>query len=70
MRILFALLILVFSGCATTTTEYFKGCVDGVEALKFQLRTPEIANQDIAEYFCKVVERNRKQKEIVPHEKN
>jgi hypothetical protein len=56
---------LAIQSCSTTS-EYYKGCVDGVTGLKFQFRTEALGEKDIAEYYCKVVERNRN-KEVTPH---
>lgn len=65
MKYLIALMALMFSSCATG--EYFKGCVDGVEGMRFQFNNPLLAEPDMAQYYCKVVERNREKKDTPTH---
>lgn len=50
------------AGCATTHTQYYWGCFDGISAAKFMLNTPAMREPDMVDGFCKVVERNREQK--------
>ena len=53
-----AILLVLFSGCATGPTPYYKGCFDGVTGLRFALTIGAIADPDTADYYCKVIERN------------
>lgn len=64
--ILVAILAGLLAGCASTS-EYYKGCVDGVEGMRLQLRNDVMAEPDIVGYYCKVVERNREKREQTPH---
>lgn len=58
----FSILFLCLSGCAHVS-EYYRGCVDGVGGMKYMLKTEIMGEPDMVDYYCKVVERNREQKE-------
>lgn len=45
------------AGCSTTPTQYYQGCFDGISSAKFMFSLPEMKEPEMADYFCKVVER-------------
>lgn len=65
--ILVAILAGSLAGCASVQTEYNRGCVDGVEGLRGQLRSEVgaiLAEPDMIGHYCDSVEFRHKQKPV------
>lgn len=67
MKKLICLFIVLMSGCATVHTPYYQGCFDGVSGARNMMNNPVMAQPDLVDYYCRVIERNHDQEKERAH---
>lgn len=58
MKKLILFFVVLVSGCATGHTPYYDGCFDGMSGARNMMNTPAMAEPDLVDYYCRVIERN------------